>query len=85
MLTDHDSSKMLNKKHNRKKKEILGEIDNIQPKPSRDLMEHRYIIKECEFFHHLKGESIRPLSIPKRNPRVPLNLVLFYLYNLSCH
>jgi hypothetical protein len=85
MLTDHDSSKMLNKKHNRKKREILGEIDGVQPKPSRDLMEPRYIIKECEFIHNLKGESIRPLSIPKRNPRVPLNLVLFHLYNLSCH
>ena len=68
-----------------RKREVLGEIDDVQPKPSRDLMKHSYIIKECEFFHNLKGESIRPLSIPKRNPRVPLNLVLFYLYNLSCH
>jgi hypothetical protein len=29
MLTDHDSSKMLNKKHNRKKKEILGDLPRI--------------------------------------------------------
>jgi hypothetical protein len=64
-----------------RKREILGEIDDVQPKPPRDLMEHRYIIKECEFIHNLKGESIKPLSIPKENPRVPLNLVLFYLYN----
>jgi hypothetical protein len=78
MLTDHDSSKMLNKKHNRKKKEILGEIDNVQPKPSKDFMEHKNIIKECKFIQNSKGEGIKPLSIPKRNPRVPLNLVLFY-------
>jgi hypothetical protein len=50
-----------------RKREILGEIDDVQPKPSRDPMEHRYIIKECEFLHNLKGESLRPLSIPKRN------------------
>jgi hypothetical protein len=37
-----------------RKKEILGEIDDVQPKPSRGLMERRYIIKECEFIHNLK-------------------------------
>jgi hypothetical protein len=47
MLTNHDSSKMLNKKHNRKKMGILGEIDNVQPKPSKELREHKNIIKEC--------------------------------------
>jgi hypothetical protein len=26
MITDHDSSKMFNKEHNRKKKGILGEL-----------------------------------------------------------
>jgi hypothetical protein len=61
-----------------RKREILGEIDDVQPKPSKDLMEHRNIIKECKFIQNLKGESIKPLSIPKRNSRVPLNLVLFY-------
>jgi hypothetical protein len=61
-----------------RKREILREIDDVQPKPSKDLMEHRNIIKECKFIQNLKGESIKPLSIPKRNPRVPLNLVLFY-------
>jgi hypothetical protein len=40
---------MLNKKHNRKKKGILGEIDNVQPKPSKELREHKNIIKECNF------------------------------------
>jgi hypothetical protein len=78
MLTDQDSSKMFNKKHNRKKKEILGEIDDVQPKPSKDLIEHKNIIKECKFIQNPKGEGIKPLSIPKGNPRVPLNLVLFY-------
>ena len=32
-----------------RKREILGEIDNVQPKPSKDLMEHKNIIKECKF------------------------------------
>jgi hypothetical protein len=78
MLTGHDSSKMLNKKPNRKKKGILGELNNVQPKLSKDLMEHKNIIKECKFIKNSKGEGIKPLSIPKGNPRVPLNLVLFY-------
>ena len=56
MLTDQGSSKMLNKKHNRKRKGILGEIDNVQPKPSKDLMEHKNIIKECKFIQNLKGK-----------------------------
>jgi hypothetical protein len=51
MLTDQDSSKILIKKHNRKKKGILGEIDNVQPKPSKELREHKNIIKECNFIH----------------------------------
>jgi hypothetical protein len=44
----------------------------------KDLMEHKNIIKECKFIQNSKGEGIKPLSIPKGNPRVPLNLVLFY-------
>jgi hypothetical protein len=40
MLTDHDSSKMLNKKPNRKEKEILGELNNVQPKFSKDVVKH---------------------------------------------
>jgi hypothetical protein len=44
----------------------------------KDLMKHKNIIKECKFFQNPKGEAIKPLSIPKENPRVPLNLVLFY-------
>jgi hypothetical protein len=34
-----------------RKRKMLGELDNVQPKPSRDLMEHRKIIKECKFIH----------------------------------
>ena len=63
---------------NSKKEGILGEIDNVQPKPSKDLREHTNIIKECKFIQNLKGEIIKPLSVPNRNTRVPLNLVLFY-------
>ena len=44
MLTNPDSSKMLNKKHNMKKKGILGELNNVQPKLSKDLMKHKNII-----------------------------------------
>jgi hypothetical protein len=61
-----------------RKGEFLGELDNVPPKPSKDLMKHKNIIKECKFIQNPKGEGIKPLSIPKRNPRVPLNLVLFY-------
>jgi hypothetical protein len=61
-----------------RKREILGELDNIQPKPSKDFMKHKNIIKECKFIQNPKGEGIKPLSKPKGNPRVPLNLVLFY-------
>jgi hypothetical protein len=78
MLADHDSSKMLNKKHNRKKRGILGELDNVQPKPSKNLMKHKNVIKECKFIQDPKNEGKKPLSITKENPRVPLNLVLFY-------
>jgi hypothetical protein len=61
-----------------RKGKVLGELDKVPPKPSKDLMKHKNIIKECKFIQNPKGEGIKPLSIPKRNPRVPLNLVLFY-------
>jgi hypothetical protein len=57
---------------------ILGELDNIQLKPSKNLMKHKIIIKECKFIQNPKNEGIKPLNISKGNPRVPLNLVLFY-------
>jgi hypothetical protein len=61
-----------------RKREILGELDNVQPKPSKNLMKPKNIIKECNFIQNPKSEGIKPLSIPKENPRVPLNLVMFY-------
>jgi hypothetical protein len=76
MLTDHDSSKMLNEKHNRKKQGILGRKRKCTTKPSKGLIEHKNIIKKCDFLQNLKDENLKPLSIPKRNPRVSLNLVL---------
>jgi hypothetical protein len=80
---------MLNKKHNSKKKGISGEIDNVQPKPPKGLMDHKNIIKECNFIQNPKNESTRPLSIPKRNPREPLNLSIVFamnnLYKFSYH
>jgi hypothetical protein len=57
---------------------MLGELDNVQPKPFKYPMEHKNIIKKCDILQNLKDESLKPLSIPERNPRVSLNLVLFY-------
>jgi hypothetical protein len=70
----------------KRKGEILGELDNVQPKPSKGLMKHKNIIKECKFFQNRKGEGIKPLSIPKGNPRVPLNLFInmHISYSLMC-
>jgi hypothetical protein len=61
-----------------RKRGILGELDNVQPKPSKTLMKHKNVIKDCKFIQNPKNEGIKPLSITKGNPRVPLNLVLFY-------
>jgi hypothetical protein len=41
---------------NSKKEGILDEIDKVQPKPSKELMEHKNIIKECKFIQNLKGK-----------------------------
>jgi hypothetical protein len=49
-----------------------------KPKPFKYLMEHRNRIKKCKFIQKSQRESIKPVSIPKRNPRIPLHLVLFY-------
>jgi hypothetical protein len=35
-------------------------------------------IEDYKFIRDPKNEGIKPLSITKGNPRVPLNLVLFY-------
>jgi hypothetical protein len=42
------------------------------------LMGHKNMIKKCNSIQNLEDESAKPLSIPNRNPRVPLNLVLIY-------
>jgi hypothetical protein len=51
-----------------RKGEFMGELDNVPPKSSKDLMKHKNIIKECKFIQNPKGESIKPLSIPKKKP-----------------
>jgi hypothetical protein len=61
-----------------RKRGILGELDNVQLKPSKNLIKPKNVIKVCKFIQNPKNEGIKPLSIPKGNPRVPLNLVLFY-------
>jgi hypothetical protein len=60
------------------KRGILGELDNVQLKPSKNLMKPKNEIKDYLFIQDPKNEGIKPLSITKGNPRVPLNLVLFY-------
>ena len=61
-----------------RKRGILGELDNVQLKPSKNLMKPKNDIKDYKFIQGPKNEGIKPLSITKGNPRVPLNLVLFY-------
>jgi hypothetical protein len=61
-----------------RKRGILGELDNVQLKPSKNLMKPKNVIKGCKFIQNPKNEGIKPLSITKGNPRVPLNLVLYY-------
>jgi hypothetical protein len=41
MLTDHNNSKMLNEKHNRKKQGILGRKRKCTTKPSKGLIEQK--------------------------------------------
>jgi hypothetical protein len=40
-----------------RKREILGEIDNVQPKPPKDLMKHKSIIEECKFIQ--KSQKVK--------------------------
>jgi hypothetical protein len=61
-----------------RKRGILGELDNVQLKPSKNRMKPKDVIKDCNFIQNPKNEGIKPLRITKGNPRVPLNLVLFY-------
>jgi hypothetical protein len=41
--------KCLNKSTMERKRKMLGELDNVQPKPFKYPMEHKNIIKECKF------------------------------------
>jgi hypothetical protein len=61
-----------------RKRRILGELDNVQQKPYKNLMKPKGVIKDCKFIQNPKNEGIKPLRITKGNPGVPLNLVLFY-------
>jgi hypothetical protein len=61
-----------------RKRGILEELDNVLLKPSKNLMKPKDVIKYCKFIQNPKNEGIKPLRITKGNPRVPLNLVLFY-------
>jgi hypothetical protein len=61
-----------------RKRRILGELDNVQLKPSKNLMKPKDVIKDCKFIQNPKNEGIKPLRITKGNLRVPLNLALFY-------
>jgi hypothetical protein len=60
-----------------RKMEILGELDTVQLKPSKNRLKPKDVIKDCKFVQNPKNEGIIPLRITKGNPRVPLNLVLF--------
>ena len=55
-----------------RKRGNLGELDNVQLKPSKNLMKLKDVIKDCKFIQNLKNEGIKPLTITKGNPRVPL-------------
>ena len=61
-----------------RKRGILGELDSVQLKPSKNLMKPKDVIKYCKFIQNLKNKGIKPLRITKGNPKVPLILVLFY-------
>jgi hypothetical protein len=41
--------KCLNRSIMERNRKMLGELDNVQPKPFKYPMEHKNIIKECKF------------------------------------
>jgi hypothetical protein len=47
---------------------ILGELDNVQSKPSKDPMKPKDVIKDCKFFQNPKNGGMKPLRITKRKP-----------------
>jgi hypothetical protein len=54
-----------------RKRGILGELDNVQLKPSKNLMKPKNVIKDCKFIQNRKNEGIKPLSIPVGGLRLP--------------
>jgi hypothetical protein len=49
-----------------RKRGILGELDNVQLKPSKNLMKPKDVIKDCKFIQNpKKNESTKPLRITK--------------------
>jgi hypothetical protein len=41
-----------------RKREILKKIDNVQPKPPKDLMRHKSLIKESKFMQSPKKVKV---------------------------
>jgi hypothetical protein len=56
-----------------RKMEILGELDNVQLKPSKNPIKPKDVIKDCTFFHNPKNEGIKPLRLTKENLSIPLH------------
>jgi hypothetical protein len=51
-----------------RKRGILGELDNVQLKPSKDLMKPKNEIKDYKFIQDPKNEGIKTLKYNQRKP-----------------
>jgi hypothetical protein len=51
---------------------ILGGLDNVQLKPSKNAMKPKDVIQDCKFIQNPKNEGMKPLRITKENPSIPL-------------
>jgi hypothetical protein len=51
---------------------ILGGLDNVQLKPSKNPMKPKDVIQDCKFIQNPKNEGMKPLRITKENPSIPL-------------
>jgi hypothetical protein len=56
-----------------RKMEILGELDNVQLKPSKNPIKPKDVIKDCMLFQNPKNEGIKPLRLTKENLCIPLH------------
>jgi hypothetical protein len=52
---------------------ILGELDNVQLKPSKNPIKPKDVVKDCKFIQNPKNEGIKSLRITNENPSIPLN------------